>query len=180
MVLLLTGLLCPNHGQIFLNGLPSTDYDPEALRHCFAVAPQNPSLFTGTIRDNLLLGRMDATETQMWQALHVVELDEFATSLPGGLDCPLGEAGLTLSGGEARRLSIARALLRDAPVLILDEPGEGLDYQTEKTMLKAIVSALAGRSLLLITHLKAGLDLMDEVVQLVSQHRKNAATPADR
>jgi ATP-binding cassette subfamily C protein CydC len=164
LILLMTGLIRPECGQILVNG--RADLDSETLRRHFAVAPQTPGLFTGTLRGNLCLGRPDAPDALLWQTLKLVRLDDFAASLPDGLDSWLGEAGLTLSGGQARRLSIARALLKDAPVVVLDEPGEGLDYQTEKSMLRGVVDALDGRSLLLITHRRAGLDLMDEVVSL--------------
>jgi len=166
LILLMTGLIRPECGQILVNGRPIAEFDPETLRRHFSVAPQNPGLFTGSIRGNLCLGRPDAPDALLWRTLKLVRLDDFAASLPDGLDSWLGEAGLTLSGGQARRLSIARALLKEAPLVVLDEPGEGLDYQTEKSMLQGVIDALDGRSLLLITHRNAGLDLMDEVVQL--------------
>ncbi len=166
LILLLTGLMAPSAGRIRLNGRPIDEYDPETLRRCFAVAPQDPGLFSGSVRQNLLLGRPGAVESELRQALAAVQLDDFVASLPQGLDTWLGEAGVTLSGGQARRLSIARALLKRAPVLILDEPGEGLDYRTERSLLEAVAKELKGRSLLLITHRGAGLDLVDERVSL--------------
>lgn len=166
LVLLLAGLLHPSAGQIWLNGRPMDDFAPETLRSCFAVAPQSTSLFSGSIRDNLLLARPDAGDAALQHVLTVAGLTDFLASLPDGLDSWLGETGFTLSGGQARRLSVARALLKDAPVVILDEPGEGLDYQTERAMLRAVADDLQGRSLLLITHRRAGLDLVDEIVSL--------------
>ena len=169
LVLLLTGLLAPDGGRIVVNGDPVDNRSPQALCRCFSVAPQNPSLFSGSVRDNLLLAKPNATDTELWTMLSVACLDDFVGSLPGQLGCWLGEAGRTLSGGQARRLSIARALLRDAPVLILDEPGEGLDYATERQMLGNVVAHLKGRSLLLITHRSAGLDLMDAAIPFPPQ-----------
>jgi ATP-binding cassette, subfamily C, bacterial CydC len=166
LVMLLTGLLLPDGGRILLNGHPVDSRNPEALRRCFSVAPQNPGLFSGTVRDNLLLAKPDAEDAELWAVLSVACLADFVASLPDQLGCWLGEAGQTLSGGQARRLSITRALLREAPVLILDEPGEGLDYGTERQMLGNVVAHLKGRSVLLITHRTAGLDLMDAVVPL--------------
>lgn len=166
LVLLLTGLLTPTAGRITLNNRPLADYPGETVRRCFAVAMQDAGLFSGTVRDILRLGRRDAADDDLWAALAMVGLAETVRGFPQGLDTWLGEAGLTVSGGQARRLSIARAWLRDAPVLVLDEPGEGLDYRTEREMLTAITGALRGRSLLLITHRTAGLDLMDDVLPL--------------
>ncbi len=171
LVLLLTGLLPPAEGTIRLNGCRIEDLDPEAVRQCFAVAPQAPGLFSGTVRDILRLGRPDAGDAALWHALTVAGLDEFVASLPDGLDTWLGEAGLTVSGGQARRLSIARALLREAPVLILDEPGEGLDTCAERALLAAVIGDLGDRSLLLITHRLAGLDLVDAVVRIGDGNR---------
>lgn len=166
LILLLAGLLTPDRGGIALDGRPLSAFDPETLRSCFAVAPQGGGLFSGTVRDSLKLARPDAGDSEMWRVLALAGLDSFVATLPDGLDSWLGEAGLTLSGGQARRLSIARALLKDAPVVILDEPGEGLDYRTERDMLDAVIKALDGRSLLLITHRSNGLDRMDEVLTL--------------
>ena len=166
LILLLTGLCRPNGGRITLNGRSYDDYDTATLCRHFAVAPQDAGLFTGTVRHNLLLGRPHAAEHDLWASLAVAQADRFVADLPLGLDTWLGEAGMTLSGGQARRLAIARALLKPAPVLVFDEPGEGLDYPTERALLEAAVKALAGRSLLLITHRRAGLDLMDDVLAL--------------
>lgn len=166
LILLLTGLLEPTEGTITLNGTASRTYDGEVLRACFAVAPQFPGLFCGTLADNLRLAKPDASDTEIWHVLTVVGLADFVVDLSNGLDIWLGETGLTLSGGQARRLSVARALLKDAPVVVLDEPGEGLDYTSERAMLRAVVDDLRGRSLLLITHRAAGLDLMDASISL--------------
>ncbi|MEJ2623714.1 MAG: thiol reductant ABC exporter subunit CydC [Pseudolabrys sp.] len=166
LVMLLTGLIQADSGNIAINGRDIADYDGETVRRCFAVAPQQPGLFSGTVRDILRLGKPDAEDAALWRALTLVGLDDFVVHLPEGLDTWLGEAGLTVSGGQARRLSIARALLRDAQVLILDEPGEGLDTHSERTLLADIVANLDGRSLVLITHRKAGLELVAEVVHI--------------
>ncbi|MEO0034647.1 MAG: hypothetical protein RLZZ501_670 [Pseudomonadota bacterium] len=166
LVLLLTGLLAPEAGAITLDGRPITEWDDETRRRCFAVAPQNGGLFSGSVREILRLGRPDADDPALWRALALVGLDDFVATLPQGLDSWLGAAGLTLSGGQARRLSIARALLRPAPVLVLDEPGEGLPIEAEQDLLDRVIDRLDGRSLLLITHRLAGLERMDRVVRL--------------
>ena len=166
LTLLLAGLLVPSGGRILVDGQPTTAYDGEILRRCFAVAPQQPGLISGTIRDILRLGAPEADDDALMAVLTVVGLDGFVAELPQKLGTWIGEAGLTVSGGQARRLSIARALLRDAPVLILDEPGEGLDPPAERALLAAVMAGLGDRSLLLITHRAAGLDLVDRVVRL--------------
>jgi ATP-binding cassette subfamily C protein CydC len=164
LILLLTGLVAPDGGNVSLGGCPAGDLDGETRRGCFAVAPQEPGLFSGTIRYALRLADREADDAALWRALRTAQLDQEVAALPDGLDTWIGEAGLTLSGGQAKRLSVARALLRPAPVLILDEPTEGLDAAAAEALLQAVVANLAGRSLLLITHGKAGLALMDAVV----------------
>ncbi|MGE5517852.1 MAG: thiol reductant ABC exporter subunit CydC [Bacteroidota bacterium] len=166
VITVITGLLKCKTGTIHLGGRPLGSYSPEQVRSFFSVASQDAPLFTGTIRSNLLLARPEAKDDGLWGVLQVAQLEDFVRELPDGLDTPVGEAGMTLSGGQARRLAVARALLRDAPILVLDEPGEGLDMPTERAMLKAVVETLGPRSLLLITHRASGLDLMDSVVQL--------------
>lgn len=166
LIALLTGLCHPDSGTITLNGRALADHDPEIVRSCFAVAPQGPSLFTGTIAENLRLARPDAEEAALWRVLAMARMEDFVRGLPQRLDTFIGAAGLTLSGGQARRLAIARALLKDAPVLILDEPGEGLDYATEQALLTGIAANLSGRTLLLITHRAAGRRIVDRVQHL--------------
>lgn len=166
LVGVLTGLRRPSGGAITLGGHGIEEYEPETLRRCFSVASQDAALFTGTIRSNLLLAAPQAPEEALWRALAVAQLDGFVQDLAEGLETSVGEAGLTLSGGQARRLVVARAWLRDAPVLVLDEPGEGLDTATERALLTAVVANLGRRSLILITHRKVGVELMDQSLRL--------------
>lgn len=165
LVLLLTGLVTPEAGTILLGGRPIEAVDDETRRRCFAVAPQSCGLFSGTIRACLHLADPAADEAALWRGLTVAGLADFVAALPDGLDTWIGAAGLTLSGGQARRLAVARAWLRPAPVLILDEPGEGLDPEAEQALLDAVIDGLDGRSLLLITHRSAGLARMESVVR---------------
>lgn len=169
VVSLLTGLHQIPSGIITVAGHDIGDYETETLRRCFAVSPQGQSLFTGTIRDALHLAQEEAPDRDLWRVLEIAHLAETVRTLPDGLDTHIGEAGLALSGGQARRLGVARALLRPAPILILDEPGEGLDYRTERGLLTSVVNALEGRSLVLITHRAAGLEMMDQVVPLTGK-----------
>ncbi len=113
--------------------------------------PQHAPVFAGSIADNLRLGDPGASDTRLWQVLADVRLQAWAERL-GGLQAWVGENGATMSAGQARRLALARALLRGSPILLLDEPTEGLDVDTAHTLLHDLVSALDGRSLVMITH----------------------------
>jgi ATP-binding cassette subfamily C protein CydC len=154
-------------GCIELGGVDLRNCAAEDIRRHIAVVSQDAYLFNATIRQNLLIARPDATDAQMETACREAQLHDFIAALPAGYDTELGEAGARLSGGQARRLAIARALLLDAPILILDEPTEGLDTLTESELLQAIMRLMRGRSVLLITHRLAVLgDLADRIVVL--------------
>jgi ATP-binding cassette subfamily C protein CydC len=137
----------------------------DMARH-ITVISQRSHLFSTTIRDNLLLANGAADEAALWHALEVAQLADFVRSLPNGLDSFVGEGGSRLSGGQARRVALARAVLKPAPWLILDEPTEGLDAETEQAFLADLAPILAGRTVLYITHRPAGLKLMDAVYAL--------------
>jgi ABC-type multidrug transport system fused ATPase/permease subunit len=120
------------------------------------VVAQQTHLFNATIRTNLLLARPGATQAEVEAAARAAQIHDFIVSLPGGYDTPLGEGGRTLSGGERQRLAVARALLKNAPLLILDEPAAALDVATEAGLWSALAPLLAGRTTLLITHRLGG------------------------
>jgi ATP-binding cassette subfamily C protein CydC len=159
----------PDHTVRF-GGEPVERLSPLHLRAQFAYAPQDAMALSGTVRDNLLLGRADATEADLWQVLHLAVLDQRVTALPKGLDTWVGEAGEALSGGERKRLSVARALLRTAAWLVLDEPSEGLDATTEALLLERLRARLdaTGQGLILVSHRLPPLALCSERISVSS------------
>lgn len=153
-------------GDILLGGQTISGYTSEKLRSFIGVIAQDTYLFNASIRENLLLADPEAHDEALYAALETARLDEFVRSLPQKLDTPVGQAGTKLSGGQARRLAIARALLKKAPILILDEPTEGLDPETETALWQTLETVMAGKTVILITHRDAGLAYMDRVVSL--------------
>ena len=131
-----------------------------------AVAGQDSHLFSTSIRDNVLLGRPGAGPHELEQALRRARIWDWIDALPDGLDTRVGEGGRELSGGQRQRIVVARALLADAPVLVLDEPTAHLDPDTASELVRDVFAAVPDRSVLLITHRTEGLDLVDRVVTL--------------
>ncbi|WP_242140133.1 ATP-binding cassette domain-containing protein [Sphingomonas sp. TREG-RG-20F-R18-01] len=150
----LLGLRPAARDRVCIGGVDITDIPASQARELFAFAPQDAHLIAGTVRDNLLLADPDASDAALWHALHDAALDICVAGLTDGLDAWIGENGARLSGGEKRRLSLARALLSAAPWLVLDEPTEGLDPQTEHAVLARIEARLdrTGQGVLVITH----------------------------
>jgi ATP-binding cassette subfamily C protein CydC len=163
---LLLRFLDPERGRVTLDGRDLRDYRQDDARRMFALAGQDAHLFSSTIRANLALARPGVTDAELEDALRRARLADWVASLPNGLDTLVGEEGLQLSGGQRQRLTLARALLADAPVLLLDEPTAHLDPETAESVVGDILDAADGRSVLLITHRPEGLDLVDEVVFL--------------
>ncbi len=152
-------------GRVLFGGASVAELPGDALRRRIAVIAQQTTLFDLSLLDNLLLAAPEASAGQIERAVSLAQLDAFVASLPQGYDTVLGEGGARVSGGEARRIVIARALLQDAPVLVLDEPTEGLDARTARDLYTALDAAGRDRTLLLITHRLSGLErLVDEVV----------------
>jgi ATP-binding cassette, subfamily C, bacterial CydC len=166
LVNLLLRFWAPDQGRITLGGDDIAKLRGEDVRGRIAIVSQHTHLFTGTIRENLLLARPRADQNELEQACRTAELHDFIHTQPEGYDTQVGEAGVALSGGQARRLSIARALLKDAPILILDEPTEGLDGPTARRLMRTLGRLSPHRSMLLITHRKEGLQDMDEILVL--------------
>jgi ATP-binding cassette subfamily C protein CydC len=139
-------------GSARLGGVELRDIRGDDVRSLFTMVSQRSFLFHGTIRDNLLLARPGADEAQLWHALETAQLAAFVRAQPEGLDTLVGEGGARISGGEARRVALARAVLRDTPWLILDEPMEGLDAVTATALRGALDAVMAGRTVLWMTH----------------------------
>jgi len=163
---LLLKLIAPESGNIRLGGTDISLLPAEAVRHRIAYLGQTTHLFADTIRNNLRLGDPTADDEKLWAALEAAQLAEAINALPEGLDSWLGEGGATLSGGQGRRLALARTLLMDAPILLLDEPCAGLDAATEQEFFKVLNTAAEGRTMLLILHRLTGGENLDRIWRL--------------
>ncbi|MEQ9886362.1 heme ABC transporter ATP-binding protein/permease CydC [Pectobacterium zantedeschiae] len=158
---LLTRAWNAEYGDITLNGHPLADWREEDLRTMMSVVPQRVHIFSATLRDNLLLAAPTARDEKLTEVLQQVGLEKLLEN--EGLNAWLGEGGRQLSGGEQRRIALARALLHDAPLVLLDEPTEGLDAETEKRILQLLRQHCADKTLIVITHRLYGLESMDRI-----------------
>ena len=151
-------------GEIRLGGESLKRWEQDEVRKRFALVSQNSYFFNTTIRENLRLARRGVSPEELEAAARAAQIHDFVLSLPTGYDTLIGEQGLRLSGGERQRLAIARALLKDAPILIFDEPTANLDPQTEKQVLDTLFETMRDKTSLLITHRLLGLEHMDEIL----------------
>ena len=148
---LMRGLLEPDCGDILIEGQPILSLSPADLARIVGYLPQRTALVSGTIADNLRLACPDAADDALWQVLTIAALDS-AVSAKGGLDFRLGEAGRGLSGGEQRRLALARMLLRRPRILLLDEPTEGLDHDTAQAVLGRLAASFPDAAIVIAAH----------------------------
>ncbi len=165
-------------GTFQIGGASLRAFNGETVRGWCAVVAQQTHLFNTSIRENLRLARPEVDEDTLLQALRQAHVFDEVMALPKGLDTIVGETGTRLSGGQARRIAIARSLLKDAPILVLDEPTEGLDAGAERTVLQALETLMAGRTTLLITHRPQALRYVDRVVVLSRGRVLEAGAPA--
>ncbi|MCC7426787.1 MAG: thiol reductant ABC exporter subunit CydC [Alphaproteobacteria bacterium] len=175
---LLMRMIPPAAGRIRLGGVDLAAMTGAALRARIAYVAQDSALFSATIRENLLIGSPEADEAALWRALDAAQLGDFVRGLPDGLETWCGEGGVRLSGGQARRVLLARALLRAAPILLLDEPTAGLDPDTARAFMAALNGAAAGRSVILITHRLTGAEALTMCVRIAGGRAEIVTPPS--
>ena len=168
-------VVAPQAGRVLLGGVDLAVLRAEDVRRRIAFLGQDTHVFADTVRANLLLGRPDADDAAVWQALAQAGLDEVVRGLPDRLDTWIGEGGAGLSGGQQRRVGLARALLSQAPILILDEPATGLDDAAERAFFATLNEAAAGRTVILIVHRLLGIERIDRIWRLSGGHAVAAA-----
>jgi ATP-binding cassette subfamily B protein len=154
----------PDGGRVTLDGVDLRDADPADVRARIAMVPQETVIFGASARDNLRYGDWSATDDQLWAAAEAANAAEFLRKLPEGLDTFLGEGGARLSGGQRQRVTIARALLRDAPILLLDEATSALDAESERLVQEALERLMANRTTLVIAHRLATVRAAERII----------------
>ena len=169
----------PTKGRILLDGIDIRDLSLESLRRHIAIVSQDVMLFDDTIRNNVLYGSPDATEAEVWKALEDASLADFVRTLPEGLDTLVGEGGSRLSGGQKQRLSIARAFLRNTPILILDEATSALDSENEMKIKGALVSLMKGRTTFMVAHRFSTIEHATKIVAMADGVVKEMGTHAE-
>jgi ATP-binding cassette subfamily B protein len=167
---LLSRFYDPTMGRILLDGRDLRDYRLDDLRHQFAIVLQEPVLFSTTIAENIAYGRPEAGQAEIAAAAEAAGAAGFIERLPQGYDTPVGERGMRLSGGERQRIALARAFLKDAPILILDEPTSSVDVATERTIMEALRELMRGRTTFMIAHRASTLTLCDMLVRIEGGH----------
>jgi ATP-binding cassette, subfamily B, bacterial len=166
LVSLLNRLHDPAKGRVLLDGVDLRDLRVRDVRRQFAIVLQEPMLFSTSVRENIAYARPDASQEDVERAAAAADVHEFVASLPAGYETLVGERGMRLSGGERQRISLARAFLKDAPILILDEPTSSVDLATEQTIMSAMARLMAGRTTFMIAHRLSTLDVCDMRVEL--------------
>ena len=166
-------------GAVFVGGIDVSTVDPETLLSSFSEVFQDVVLFDGTVRENIRLGKKNATDEEVLAAAKVARCDEFVERLPNGYDTLIGENGGRLSGGERQRISIARALLKDAPIVLLDEATASLDVENETQVQAALSELLQGKTVLVIAHRMRTVDNADKIVVLEGGRVVEQGSPAE-
>jgi subfamily B ATP-binding cassette protein MsbA len=153
-------------GEIYIDGQDITDFSLDGLRSQIAFVLQDTALFYGSVRENIAYGRPDATEEEIIEASKQANAHEFISRMPHGYDTLVGERGLTLSGGQRQRIGIARALVRNSPILLLDEPTAALDTEAERTVMEALEKLMYGRTVVTIAHRLSTIADSDKIIVL--------------
>src|SRR6202034_2927042 len=156
----------PLFGHVRIAGINIADYQLAALRSQIGFVLQDTMLFPGTIRDNIAYGRPEATDGEILAAAKVANADEFISRMPLGYDTMVGERGDTLSGGQRQRIAIARAVIRNSPILVLDEPTAALDTESEHLVIEALRRLMRGRTVIMIAHRLSTLVDADKIIVL--------------
>ncbi|GJM75034.1 hypothetical protein HMSSN036_72500 [Paenibacillus macerans] len=160
---LIQGALAPSDGTVTFNGVPAAALG-ERMPEYVSVLNQSPHLFDTTVANNIRLARPEAADEEISRAAQAAQLGPLIAALPEGLNTPMRETGQRFSGGERQRVALARILLQDTPVLILDEPTVGLDPRTERELLATIFRTTQGKTLIWVTHHLVGAEKMDEII----------------
>lgn len=176
---LLLGFREPSSGEIRLDGIPTGALSREALRGSVSCALQNGAVYSGTVRENVRMGRLDASDEEIWQALETAQAAEYVRTFPDGLDHRIRQSGKNLSGGQKQRLSIARAVVKRAPVYVFDDSFSALDFLTESRVRAALNRALAGKTRILITQRVASAMHCARVLVMDGGHLVDAGTHAE-
>jgi ATP-binding cassette subfamily B protein len=163
---LLARILEPPQGYLFFDGIEIHEIPLEVLRRSIGYVPQDTFLFSDTIRENIAFGKRDATDKEIEEAARLVQIYDEIMRFPQGMNTVIGERGITLSGGQRQRIAIARALLMDPPIFILDDALSSVDIQTEERILEGLEKFLRGKTSLLITHRIAPLRRADRIIVL--------------
>jgi subfamily B ATP-binding cassette protein MsbA len=156
----------PLFGHVLIDGINIADYKLASLRSQIGFVLQDTMLFPGTIRDNIAYGRPEATDDDIIAAANVANADEFISRMPLGYDTIVGERGDTLSGGQRQRIAIARAVIRNSPILVLDEPTAALDTESEHLVIEALRRLMKGRTVIMIAHRLNTLVGADKIIVL--------------
>lgn len=169
----------PTGGRILIDGINTQDVTLKSLRRNIAVVSQDVILFDGTIRDNIIYGTPDATDDDIAKAVEAAALKDFIASLPEGLNTPVGEGGSRLSGGQKQRVSIARALLKNAPILILDEATSALDAESEQAVKIALAHLMKDRTTFIVAHRLSTVENADKIVAMAAGVIQEVGTHAE-
>ena len=164
MVSLIPRFYDPTAGRVLIDGVDVRDYELQGLRAQIGFVLQDTILFRATVRENIAYGRPDASDEEIVEAAKLANAHGFIVRMPKGYDTLLGERGQTLSGGERQRIGIARAIIRNSPILILDEPTAALDSESEKLVMEALERLMKGRTVITIAHRLSTIRDADKII----------------
>src|SRR6185437_13481755 len=166
LVSLIARFYDPTNGRVLIDDTDIADFNLDGLRSQIGFVLQDTVLFYGSIRENIAYGRPEATDAEIIEAAKLANADEFIEKMPHGYDTLVGERGLTLSGGQRQRIGIARAVVRNSPILILDEPTASLDTESEKIVMEALEKLMEGRTVITIAHRLSTIRDADKIIVL--------------